>query len=51
MWVMFDGAASFKQPMGDLDVPNVEDVRCMSCSASSFNQPIGGWDVECEVYA
>ena len=47
---MFEGAASFNQPIGNWDVSNCEDFYNMFEGATSFNQPIGDWDVSQGVY-
>jgi surface protein len=42
---MFNGAASFNQPLDKWDVSNVKDMNCMFQNAASFNRPLDKWDV------
>lgn len=41
----FEAASSFNQPLNDLDVSAVKDLRCVFMWASSFNQPLDKRDV------
>ena len=42
---MFQGAASFNQPLDSWNVSSVTEMPRMFWNATSFNQPIGSWDV------
>ena len=41
--VVFDGATSFDQGIGDWDVTSVDSMKSMFHGATSFNQYIGDW--------